>query len=102
VKPGLLAVSKFLPNVELLKRNGVRVFIAVGIRSQERKMWYDQADQMPTEQRSCQLVTFPGRHGSYVDLPRQWAAALRSVLRTAGAVTQREMNSRRILAKVLP
>jgi hypothetical protein len=32
------------------------------------------------------LVTFPGHHGSYMDMPEEWAATLRSILHKAEGV----------------
>ena len=84
VKQELLPVTNYLPDVERIKQNGVRVFIAVGTWAQERKTWYAQAAHMLAEQLGCELVTFPGHHGSYMDLPDEWAATLRSVLHKAG------------------
>jgi len=84
VKQELLPVTNYLPDVERIKQNGVRVFIAVGTWAQERKTWYAQAAHMLAEQLGCELVTFPGHHGSYMDMPDEWAATLRSVLHKAG------------------
>jgi pimeloyl-ACP methyl ester carboxylesterase len=33
-----------------------------------------------SERLRCEMVTFPGHHGSFVDMPDQWAATLRDVL----------------------
>jgi len=84
VKQELLPVTNYLPDVELIKKNGVRVFMGVGIWALERKTWYAQAAQMLAEQLGCELVTFPGHHGSFMDMPEEWAATLRSVLHKVG------------------
>jgi hypothetical protein len=83
VKLELLPVTNYLPDVELIKKNEVRVFIAVGEWALERKTWYVQAAQILAEKLGCELVTFPGHHGSYMDMPEEWAATLRSVLHKA-------------------
>ncbi len=83
VKLELLPVTNYLPDVELIKKNGVRVFMAVGTWAVEKKTWYAQAAHMLAEQLGCELVTFPGHHGSYMDMPEEWAATLRSVLHKA-------------------
>ncbi len=83
VKQELLPVTNYLPDVELIKQNGVRVFIAVGTWALERKTWYAQAAHILAEQLGCELVTFPGHHGSFMDMPEEWAATLRSVLHKA-------------------
>ena len=83
VKQELLPVTNYLPDVELIKKNGVKVFMAIGTWALERKTWYAQADQILAEQLGCELVTFPGHHGSFMDMPVEWAATLRSVLHKA-------------------
>ena len=83
VKQELLPVTNYLPDVELIKQNGVRVFMAVGTWALERKTWYAKAAHMLAEQLRCELVTFPGHHGSFMDMPVEWAATLRSVLHKA-------------------
>jgi pimeloyl-ACP methyl ester carboxylesterase len=88
VKQELLPVTNYLPDVELIKKNGVRVFMAVGTWALEKKTWYAQAAHMLAEQLGCELVTFPGHHGSYMDMPEEWAATLRSVLHKAEAVNR--------------
>jgi pimeloyl-ACP methyl ester carboxylesterase len=85
VKQELLPVTNYLPDVERIKQNGVRVFMAVGEWGLERRAWYVQAAQILARQLDCELVTFPGHHGSYMDMPQEWAAALRSVLHRAEA-----------------
>jgi pimeloyl-ACP methyl ester carboxylesterase len=85
VKGELLPVTNYLPDVKLIKQNGVRVFMAVGEWARARKTWYLQAAQILAEQLDCELVTFPGHHGSYMDMPEEWAAALHRVLQKAKA-----------------
>ena len=81
----LLPVTNYLPDVEKIKQNGVKLFIAVGKWGLERKTWYVRSSQILAEQLGCELVTFPGHHGSFMDMPEEWAAALRSVLHKADA-----------------
>ena len=85
VKLELLPVANYLPDVERIKHNRVRVFIAVGQWALNKKTWYARADQILADQLGCERVTFPGHHGSFMDTPEQWAAALRSVLHKADA-----------------
>jgi pimeloyl-ACP methyl ester carboxylesterase len=86
VKQELLPVTNYLPDVERIKQNGVRVFIAVGQWGLDRKAWYVEAAQILTGQLGCELATFPGHHGSFMDMPVEWAAALRRLLHKAEAV----------------
>lgn len=85
VKLELLPVTNYLPDVEQIKKNEVNVYIAVGEWALARKTWYVQAAQTLAEQLGCDLVTFPGHHGSYMDMPEEWAATLRDVLHKAAA-----------------
>ena len=85
VKQELLPVTNYMPHIELIKENGVKVFIAIGTWALEKKTWYAQADQILAQQLGCEVVTFPGHHGSFMDMPVEWAAALRSVLHRAKA-----------------
>ncbi|MCL5995506.1 MAG: alpha/beta hydrolase [Chloroflexi bacterium] len=84
----LLPVTNYLPDVERIRQNGVRVFMAVGKCALDKKTWYAQAAQILAEQLGCELVTFPGHHGSFMDMPAEWAATLRSVLHKAEGVNQ--------------
>lgn len=88
MKQELLPVTNYLPDVELIKKNRVRVFMAVGEWALAKKTWYARAAQILAEQLACELVTFPGHHGSYMDMPEEWAAALRSVLHKAAGTQQ--------------
>jgi pimeloyl-ACP methyl ester carboxylesterase len=83
VKLELLPVTNYLPDVEQIKRNGVKVYLAVGEWGSKRQAWYVRAAQILADQLGCDLVTFPGHHGSFMDMPEQWAAALREVLHRA-------------------
>lgn len=83
VKHELLPVTNYLPDTEQIKKNGVRVFVAVSEWGTARKAWYIQVAHILAEKLGCELVTFPGHHASFLDMPDVWAAALRSVLRKA-------------------
>lgn len=84
----LLPVTNYLPDVERIQKNGVRVTIAVSEWGQARNAWYVQAAQNLAKQLGCELVTFPGHHGSFMDMPAAWAAALRAVLQRAENASQ--------------
>jgi hypothetical protein len=81
----LLPVTNYLPDVERIKQNGVKVFLGVGEWALSRKTWHLQVAQILAEQLGCELVRFPGHHGSYMDMPQEWAATLRRVLHQAEA-----------------
>jgi pimeloyl-ACP methyl ester carboxylesterase len=86
VKQELLPVTNYLPDVEKIKQNEVRVFIAVSKWGLDKKTWYAEVAQILAEQLGCELVTFPGHHGSFLDMPDVFAATLRSVLHKAETI----------------
>jgi pimeloyl-ACP methyl ester carboxylesterase len=88
MKQELLPVTNYLPDVQRIKQNGVRVFVAVGQWALDRKTWYAQANQILAEKLGCELVTFPGHHGSFMDMPDEFAGTLRSVLHKAEHINQ--------------
>jgi pimeloyl-ACP methyl ester carboxylesterase len=83
VKHELLPVTNYLPDNAQIQKNGVRVYLAVGEWGLERKTWYVKAAQILSEQLGSELVIFPGHHGSFMDLPEEWAAVLRKILQNA-------------------
>ncbi len=56
--------------------------------SLDKKRWYVETAQILAEKLGCEMVTFPGHHGSYMDMPDEWAATLRRLLHKAEAVNQ--------------
>lgn len=84
----LLPVTNYLPDVERIKQNEAMVIIGVGEWALSKKTWYAQAAQILSEKLGCELVVFPGHHGSFIDMPNEWATTMRSVLHKAGAVKQ--------------
>lgn len=83
IKQELLPITNYLPDVELIKKNQVKVFVAVGKWGLDRKRWYVEVAYILATKLGCELVTFPGHHGSYIDMPNEFAATLRSVLHKA-------------------
>jgi hypothetical protein len=86
MKQELLPVTNYLPDVEMIKKNGVKVFLAAGKMSLEKKRFYAQTAPILSEMLDCEMVTFPGHHTSYLDRPAEWAATLRRVLHKAEGV----------------
>jgi hypothetical protein len=85
MKQELLPVTNYLPDVERIKQNGVGVFMAVGRWGLDKRVWYVEVAGILAKKLGCELVTFPGHHGSFMDMPDQWAATLRTVLHKAEA-----------------
>lgn len=80
IKQELLPVTNYLPDVETIKKNGVKIFMAGGKMSLDKKCWYAETAQILADRLGCEMVTFPGHHGSFMDTPNEWAATLRSIL----------------------
>lgn len=76
----LLPVTNYLPDVERIKKNQVKVIMGVGEWALNKEAWYAQAAQILSDKLRCELVIFPGHHGSFMDMPVKWAATLRCVL----------------------
>jgi pimeloyl-ACP methyl ester carboxylesterase len=76
----LLPITNYPPDVKTIRKNGIKVFIAVGKWGLEKQVWYVEAAQILAKQLDCELLTFPGHHGSFMDMPDEFAAALRAVL----------------------
>src|SRR5262245_20214216 len=68
LKQELLGVTNYLPDVELIKQNGVRVFIGVGEWAKRRRTWFAKTAHILAEQLGCELVTFPGHHAAFMDM----------------------------------
>src|ERR1051325_7300278 len=82
-KQELLPVTNYLPDIAMIQKNGVKVFMAAGKQSLDKKRFYAQTAPILAELLGCEMVNFPGHHVSYVDMPDEWAAVLRGVLRKA-------------------
>lgn len=79
----LLPVTNYLPDVEMIKKSRVKVFAAVREYALNKKTWLARTALSLAEKLGCELITFPGHHGSFMDLPDEWAATLRAVLHKA-------------------
>jgi pimeloyl-ACP methyl ester carboxylesterase len=87
LKQELLPVTNYLPDIEIIKKNRVRVFMAVGKKSLDKKRFYAQTAQILSDRLGCETVIFPGHHASFVDMPAEWAATLRDLLHNAERAT---------------
>lgn len=84
VKLELLPVTNYLPDFDEIKRNDVRMFVAVSEYGLKRRAWYPQVANIMANRLDCELITFPGHHGSFMDMPNEFAATLRDVLQRTG------------------
>lgn len=83
----LLPVTNYLPDVAVIKANGVPVVVGVGQWALAKQTWYVRAAQILAEMLGRPVVTFPGHHGAFMDQPSEFAAALRQVLQEMETVT---------------
>lgn len=83
VKQELLPVTNYMPDVETIRKNGVKVFMAAGKTSLDKKRFYAQTAPILADMLCCEMVVFPGHHVSYLDKPEEWAAVLLTVLHKA-------------------
>lgn len=83
IKHELIPAGNYLPDVETIRRNGVKVFMAAGATTLAKRAYYGRTAPILADLLGCEMVTFPGHHISFFDMPAEWAAALRSVLHRA-------------------
>jgi pimeloyl-ACP methyl ester carboxylesterase len=87
IKQEMLPVTNYLVDIERIKQNGVKVFMAVGSESLAKKRFYAENAPILAKQLDAELVTFPGHHISFYDKAEEWTAVLRDVLHRAGKGT---------------
>ena len=80
VKQELLPVTNYMPDIATIKDNRMKVFLAAGKNSLDKKRFYAQTAPILAKRMDCEMVIFPGHHVSYVDRPAEWTAVLRDVL----------------------
>jgi len=90
VKMELVPVTNYMPDIERMKQNGTKTVIAISEWGLKKKTWYVRSMQILAEQLGCDRVTFPGHHGSFMDLPVEWAGKLREVLHNVQKVEYAE------------
>jgi pimeloyl-ACP methyl ester carboxylesterase len=81
VKLELLPVTNYVPDIEAIKRNNIKTLIGVSEYGLKRNAWYAQVANILAKSLDADTVTFPGHHGSFLDLPAEFAARLRELLR---------------------
>jgi pimeloyl-ACP methyl ester carboxylesterase len=81
IKQELLPVTNYEPDIEHIKENRIKVIMAAGKRSLAKRRFYAEAAQILAEKLSCEFVEFPGHHGSFVDVPNEWATTLKKSVR---------------------
>lgn len=80
IKSELLPVTNYLPDTDKIMENGVSMFIGVGSWAYGKKTWLARTAMILAEKLDCEIVTFPGHHGSFMDMPEKWSSVLRDLL----------------------
>lgn len=80
IKHEMLAFSGYQPDVATIQQNDVKMVMAAGQMTLDKKLFYGRTAPILADQLGCEMAVFPGNHMSYVDIPEEWAAALRAVL----------------------
>lgn len=76
----LLPVTNYLPDFDTISHNKVKVFVGVSEYGLNRRAWYAHVAQIVAQRLECELITFPGHHGSFMDMPDQFSAVLRQIM----------------------
>lgn len=77
----LLPVTLYKPDFDTLLENRKKIFISCGYYGLNKNTWYAQVSKILSEKINCELVEFPGHHGSFMDMPTEWANTLISIFK---------------------
>ncbi|MGO4789269.1 alpha/beta fold hydrolase [Paenibacillus sp. 2KB_20] len=80
IRHDMIPSVSYMPDIERIKQNGVKMIAAAGKMTLEKKKYYGRTVPILAEMLNCEMVTFPGHHLSFFDMPQEWAAELRDVL----------------------
>ena len=72
----LLPVTNFLPDLDELRARQTLTVVAVSEMALEKSTWLAVITRVLSDRLACQLSVAPGHHGSYEDVPDEWAAWL--------------------------
>ena len=81
VKYEMLPFSNYKPDLNVIKQNGITVFMAAGKMTLDKKKFYGETAPIIAKMMGCKMVVFPGNHLSYMDRLQEWAATLRGILK---------------------
>ncbi len=76
----MLPFTNYLPDIAAIQRNEVRVVMAVSEKTLQKRLFYGVTAPILAKQLGCEMVTLPGWHFSYFEVPDEWAASLRVIL----------------------
>lgn len=80
IRHEMIPSVNYMPDIEKIKQNGVKIAAAAGKMTLDKKKYYGRTVPILAEKLGCEMVTFPGHHLSFFDMPREWANALRDTL----------------------
>ncbi len=83
VKNEMIPFSSYKPDINAIKQNGVTMFMAAGKMTLDKRKFYGQTAPILAKLLGCEMVVFPGNHLSYMEMPQEWTATLRSILHRA-------------------
>ncbi len=76
----MLAVINYLPDLDALRAMNDRIFPAAGQKSLAKKRFYAEVAPILAARIRSEMVTFPGHHSSFADMPERWSECLRDIL----------------------
>lgn len=76
----LLPLTFYKPDIEAIKANKVKIKMAAGQVTLDKKYFYGLTAPLLAEQLGCEFVIFPGAHLSFMDIPDEWEPVLRKAL----------------------
>jgi pimeloyl-ACP methyl ester carboxylesterase len=85
IRSELIPFSSYSPDTAAIAQNGVKVVMAAGQATLDAAAYYGLTAPIVAERLGCDMVPFPGHHLSYMDMPADWAATLRTVFETLAA-----------------
>jgi pimeloyl-ACP methyl ester carboxylesterase len=80
----LLPVTAYEPDFVAAKSGGARLFIGSSQYGLKRNAWYARVAQILAKNLSCNLVEFPGHHGSHMNRAVEWSDVIKRIAREAG------------------
>lgn len=80
IKHEMLSFVNYKPDIEAIKRNGVKVVMAAGKMTLDKQLFYGRPTAILAEALNRKMAVFPGNHLSYIDQPQEWAATLLGIL----------------------
>ena len=80
----LLPVTGYEPDFESAIAGGTKLYIGCGQYGLKHNVWYAEVGRILAEKLSCEMVKFPGHHGSFMDNPTEWSQVIREIAQKAG------------------